>query len=422
MYKQAQKTSAATAQPATEQQVLDVAQPRCPVARSAPRPRRRRCGAAARTPDARAAPRPRPASAPPRSTPAESPLRRRRADRRARPSERRSARPRLVGVDRCARRRRRAACASAAAILPRARRRHAVLEIHRHLHVAAPAGRQPPHVERGQLDDADEQQRQRDGADGDELDQRLAARARPARRRSRLRATAAAGPPRWRRRPRAWRSPRSRRRAAPDAPAAGRRRAARRRRAGRSASRARRRSRPPPDRAWPGAASCRAGGSPRAARAARACARGSRLPVGSSPSRIAGSPTMARATATRCCSPPESDAARASSLRAEPDRVERRPPRERAPRACGSPRISSGMATLSQRRAIAEQLEVLKDDADVAPYIRYRRVARSRPRLRPATSSSPRSGRSAANTRRKQRRLAGARRAGQQHRVAVRRP
>ena len=45
---------------------------------------------------------------------------------------------------------------------------------------------------------------------------------------------------------------------------------------------------------------------------------GSRFPVGSSASRISGRLTKARATATRCCSPPESSPGRLSDLSARP--------------------------------------------------------------------------------------------------------
>ncbi len=47
---------------------------------------------------------------------------------------------------------------------------------------------------------------------------------------------------------------------------------------------------------------------------------GSRFPVGSSAIRISGRLTKARATATRCCSPPESSPGRLSVLEARPTR------------------------------------------------------------------------------------------------------
>ena len=73
---------------------------------------------------------------------------------------------------------------------------------------------------------------------------------------------------------------------------------------------------------------------------------GSRLPVGSSARRSAGSPTSARATATRCCSPPESDGGNLPLLpRARATQDARA--RAGAPRAARSPRTSSGNATFS---------------------------------------------------------------------------
>ena len=88
----------------------------------------------------------------------------------------------------------------------------------------------------------------------------------------------------------------------------------------------------------------------------------SRLPVGSSATRIAGSGASARASATRCCSPPESCGRIMRQAAAEPDRVELAlGAGERVARAGKLERHGDVL----QRRHGRDQVEGLKDDADI---------------------------------------------------------
>ena len=94
------------------------------------------------------------------------------------------------------------------------------------------------------------------------------------------------------------------------------------------------------------ARSCRSRGSPRRGPRTSIASCGSRLPVGSSARMSAGSPTIARATATRCCSPPESTPAGVSPRPARPTRSSASPTRARMSRG-GRPSTSSATATFS---------------------------------------------------------------------------
>ena len=97
--------------------------------------------------------------------------------------------------------------------------------------------------------------------------------------------------------------------------------------------------------------------------AARRCA-WSRLPDGSSARTTAGALASARATATRCCSPPESCVGRCEPARREPDRLEQRVGPRAAPRASAAPAISSGIITFSQRGELPQQVVELEDEPD----------------------------------------------------------
>ena len=95
---------------------------------------------------------------------------------------------------------------------------------------------------------------------------------------------------------------------------------------------------------------------------------GSRLPVGSSAMISRGSWTSARAMAVRCCSPPDSCDGRLLRLRGQAD--ERQHPVDRrsdlAARRAGH--LERERHVLPDRLG-RQQLEVLEDDADLAPHL-----------------------------------------------------
>ena len=93
---------------------------------------------------------------------------------------------------------------------------------------------------------------------------------------------------------------------------------------------------------------------------------GSRLPVGSSARRTRGLDHGARASATRCCSPPESSPGLWVKRCAEADALEQRArPRLRLG-SCGGPAMSAGIAHILERGELGQQVVELEDEADGA--------------------------------------------------------
>ena len=91
----------------------------------------------------------------------------------------------------------------------------------------------------------------------------------------------------------------------------------------------------------------------------------SRLPVGSSASRMTGSPATARATATRCCCPPESWLGTCFARCAMPTRS--RASVTRCRRSAGPhAAVGEGQLDVLEDREIADQIEALEDEADLA--------------------------------------------------------
>ena len=144
---------------------------------------------------------------------------------------------------------------------------------------------------------------------------------------------------------------------------------------------------------------------------------GSRLPVGSSASRTRGALASARASATRCCSPPDSSAGRWLSRAREAEEAEQlaRPRRRFGALQAGDHLRQDDVL---QRREFRQQVMELIDEADL------------RPAQRRAALLVHRRGRMAADMDLagvlpfeqagdvQQRRLAGARRRDQRHRLA----
>ena len=127
---------------------------------------------------------------------------------------------------------------------------------------------------------------------------------------------------------------------------------------------------------------------------------GSRLPVGSSASRISGRLTKARATATRCCSPPESSFGRLSCLWPSPT----------SSRTCGTCVLTTdfGRPITSRAKATFSNTVLLgrsRKSWNTQPMLRRRKGTRHLGRLpmsRPASMIRPSSGTSSrSNSRRK---------------------
>ena len=78
-----------------------------------------------------------------------------------------------------------------------------------------------------------------------------------------------------------------------------------------------------------------------------------------------GRRTSARATATRCCSPPESSPGRCAEPVAEADPLEQLAARARAPPSRGSRAISAGSMTFSSAVKSRQQVVELEDEADL---------------------------------------------------------
>ena len=138
--------------------------------------------------------------------------------------------------------------------------------------------------------------------------------------------------------------------------------------------------RPPAVRLW--VTTTTAVSNSRASRANRSCSR-SLLCVVEVARRLvgqhapAGSVTSARATATRCCSPPESCAGRWRHRARQPHRGEQLlAPASRAA-ASAAPAISSGIITFSSARELPQQVVELEDEADL-PVAQRRQLRRVR--------------------------------------------
>ena len=97
--------------------------------------------------------------------------------------------------------------------------------------------------------------------------------------------------------------------------------------------------------------------------------------------------TTARAIETRCCSPPESSSGREPGLVREPDEREhlRHLLADRRRRLALDP---ERVRDVLERRAVAEQLEVLEDAADVAAQQRHLRALEPR-QVAPADDDAP---------------------------------
>ena len=157
----------------------------------------------------------------------------------------------------------------------------------------------------------------------------------------------------------------------------------------------------------------RAGPSPRAVRS------GSRLPVGSSARRSAGSAASARATATRCCSPPESDGGNLSARCSSPTERSSACHLPADLRAGAAPRTSSGKRDVLGDRAVRQQLEVLEHHPDVAAQVGDRGRRGSSRRSCPKRSSCPLGRGLVAEDELEQRRLARAGGAGEEDELAL---
>ena len=144
---------------------------------------------------------------------------------------------------------------------------------------------------------------------------------------------------------------------------------------------------------------------------------GSRFPVGSSAMMIRGSWTSARAIAVRCCSPPESWVGTCSACPVRPTRASTRSTAGRILRR-GVPVTSSANATFSQTDLRGSSLK----SWNTIPILRrtfgtWRRLSRAR--SSPSTTTIALGRQLVADQQLRQRGLPGARRADEEHEVAL---